>query len=59
LTVTRGPELLLEERESGGTFFGDGEKLLDYTLAAPVAGKVGVWSKTDSISEFADYTVTP
>ncbi|HVS00701.1 MAG TPA: hypothetical protein VMW27_29040 [Thermoanaerobaculia bacterium] len=37
----------------------DGEKLLDYTLAAPVAGKVGVWSKTDSISEFADYTVTP
>jgi hypothetical protein len=37
----------------------DGEKLLDYTLAAPVAGKVGVWSKTDSISEFADYTVAP
>ena len=36
----------------------DGEKLLDYTLAAPVAGKVGVWSKTDSISAFADYTVT-
>ncbi|HKV07159.1 MAG TPA: hypothetical protein VJ725_03410 [Thermoanaerobaculia bacterium] len=37
----------------------DGEKLLDYTLAAPVSGKVGVWSKTDSIAEFADYTVTP
>ena len=37
----------------------DGEKLLDYTLAAPVSGKIGVWSKTDSISEFADYTVTP
>lgn len=37
----------------------DGEKLIDYTLAAPVAGKVGVWSKTDSISEFADYAVTP
>ncbi|MEA2604756.1 MAG: hypothetical protein QOF89_5748 [Acidobacteriota bacterium] len=37
----------------------DREKLLDYTLAAPVAGKVGVWSKTDSISEFADYGVTP
>ena len=31
----------------------------DGTLAAPVSGKVGVWSKTDSISEFADYTVTP
>jgi hypothetical protein len=37
----------------------DGEKLLDYTLAAPVSGKVGVWSKTDSISEVADYTVLP
>ena len=37
----------------------DGEKLLDYTLPAPVTGKVGVWSKTDSISEFADYVVTP
>jgi hypothetical protein len=37
----------------------DGEHLLDYTLAAPVAGKVGVWSKTDSISELSDYTVTP
>ena len=37
----------------------DGEKLLDYTLAAPVSGKVGTWSKTDSISAFADYTVTP
>ena len=37
----------------------DGEHLLDYTLAAPVAGKVGVWSKTDSIAEFDAYTVTP
>jgi hypothetical protein len=37
----------------------DGEHLLDYTLAAPVSGKVGVWSKTDSISEFADYVVAP
>ena len=37
----------------------DGEKLLDYTLAAPVSGKVGVWSKTDSIAEMADYVVQP
>ena len=37
----------------------DGEQLLDYTLPAPVTGKVGVWSKTDSISEFAEYVVTP
>ena len=35
------------------------EKLLDYTLPAPVAGKVGVWSKTDSISEFGEYAVMP
>ena len=37
----------------------DGELLLDYTLAAPVAGKVGVWSKTDSISELSDFVVAP
>ncbi len=37
----------------------DNEKLLDYTLAAPVAGKVGVWSKTESISEFGEYMVKP
>jgi hypothetical protein len=36
-----------------------GEHLLDYTLSAPASGKVGVWSKTDSISELADYVVTP
>lgn len=35
----------------------DGEKLLDYTLPAPVSGKIGVWSKTDSISEIVDYAV--
>ena len=37
----------------------DGKLMLEYTLAAPVSGKVGLWSKTDSISEFADFTVTP
>lgn len=36
----------------------DGKHLLDYTLAEPVSGKVGVWSKTDSVSYFDDYTVT-
>lgn len=36
----------------------DGRKLLDYTLEAPVSGKVGLWSKTDSMSEFDAYTVT-
>jgi hypothetical protein len=36
----------------------DGKHLLDFTLAEPVSGKVGVWSKTDSVSYFDDYTVT-
>jgi hypothetical protein len=36
----------------------NGKHLLDYTLAEPVSGKVGVWSKTDSGSYFDDYTVT-
>jgi len=31
----------------------------DYTLPHPVAGKIGVWSKTDSMIEFADFTVVP
>jgi hypothetical protein len=36
----------------------DGRKLLDYTLPASVSGKVGLWSKTDSMSEFDDFRVT-
>ena len=37
----------------------DGEDLLDYDLPAPISGKVGLWSKTDSVSEFSDFVVTP
>jgi hypothetical protein len=37
----------------------DGKLMVEQTLKAPVSGKVGLWSKTDSISEFADFTVTP
>jgi hypothetical protein len=37
----------------------DGKHLLDYTLKEPVSGKVGLWSKTDSMSEFADFILTP
>ena len=36
----------------------NGKHLLDFTLAEPVSGKVGVWAKTDSVSYFDDYTVT-
>ncbi len=37
--------------------FLDGKHVLDYTLKEPVSGKIGLWSKTDSMIEFADYTV--
>lgn len=36
----------------------DGKHLLDYTLSEPVVGKVGVWSKTDSVSYFDEYTMS-
>jgi hypothetical protein len=36
----------------------DGKHLLDYTWPKPSRGKVGVWSKTDSVSYFDQYTVT-
>ena len=37
----------------------DGKLNLEFTLPQPVSGKVGLWSKTDSITEFTDFTVTP
>ena len=37
----------------------DFKTILDYTLAAPVAGKVGLWSKTDSVTDFEGFTVKP
>jgi len=41
------------------TGFLDGKALLEYALKEPVSGKVGLWSKTDSMTEFSDFTVTP
>jgi len=37
--------------------FLDDKPLLEYTLPEPVSGKVGVWSKTDSVSQFDSYVV--
>jgi hypothetical protein len=37
----------------------DDKLLLEYMLSEPVSGKIGVWSKTDSMVEFDDFTVTP
>jgi len=36
----------------------DGKHLLDYTMAESVSGRIGLWSKTDSVSYFDQYTVT-
>lgn len=37
----------------------NGKLLLQYDLPEPVSGKIGTWSKTDSVSYFDDYTVIP
>ncbi|MDB4913302.1 MAG: hypothetical protein JWM95_946 [Gemmatimonadetes bacterium] len=37
----------------------DGKPMVEYTLPEPVSGKIGVWSKTDSMIEFKDFTFTP
>jgi 3-keto-disaccharide hydrolase len=37
----------------------NGKPLLEYTLPEPVSGKVGVWAKTDSVSYYDEFTVTP
>ena len=37
----------------------NGKHLLDYTLAEAVSGKVGLWSKTDSLSYFDEFVVSP
>jgi len=39
--------------------FVNGKLILEYTMAEPVSGKVGLWSKTDSVSLYDDFTVTP
>jgi hypothetical protein len=35
----------------------DGKLYLEHTLAQPVSGRIGLWSKADSLMYFADYTV--
>ena len=37
----------------------DGKLYLEHTLPAPVSGRIGVWSKADSVVYFDDYRVTP
>jgi len=51
----------LKVRISGDKVEGylDGKLQLEHTLPAPVAGKIGLWSKADSHVYFNDFTVTP
>jgi len=36
----------------------DGKEILEYTLEEPLVGRVGVWSKTDSVSYFDEFTMS-
>ena len=51
----------LKVRISGAKVEGylNGKLYLEHTLPTPVSGKIGVWSKADSVVYFADYRVTP
>ena len=68
--VKRGADLMplelgtwheLRVNVQGTAFKGylDNKLMVEFTLKTPVSGKVGLWSKTDSMSEFTDFTVTP
>ena len=50
----------LKVRISGSKVEGylDGKLYLEDTLAQPVSGRIGLWSKADSHMYFSDYTVT-
>jgi hypothetical protein len=37
----------------------DEKKLLEHVLPEPVSGRIGVWSKADSVVYMSDYTVVP
>src|SRR5215468_3703799 len=49
----------LKVRISGARLEGylDGKLYLEHTLAQPVSGRIGLWSKADSHMYFSDYTV--
>jgi hypothetical protein len=52
-------EIKLEVHGTAVKGYLNGKLLLEHTLAEPVSGKVGLWSKTDSMSEFDAFTVVP
>jgi hypothetical protein len=42
----------------GGRREADGKLYLQHSLAEPISGRIGLWSKADSHMYFSDYTVT-
>jgi hypothetical protein len=52
-------ELKLVVKGSNVQGFLDGKSILTHKLPAPVAGRVGIWSKADSVVDFDDYTIRP
>jgi hypothetical protein len=52
-------EIKLEVHGTALKGYLNGKLLLEHTVAEPVNGKVGLWSKTDSMSEFDAFTVIP
>lgn len=51
-------DLKLEVRGQQVKGYLDGKLYLEHTLPRPVSGKVGIWSKADSVVYFDDYRVT-
>lgn len=42
-----------------GTLAGHPKVIVEHTFAAPMAGRVGLWTKRDSVTDFRNFTVTP
>ena len=51
-------DLKLEVRGQQVRGYLDGKLHLEHTLPAPVTGKIGLWSKADSVVQFDTYRVT-
>ncbi|HEY9787251.1 MAG TPA: hypothetical protein V6D17_17810 [Candidatus Obscuribacterales bacterium] len=52
-------ELALRVEGSNIKGYFNGRKVLEYVWQAPVKGKVGLWSKADSVAYFDDFVVVP
>jgi hypothetical protein len=55
--TTAGPEVRISGSKVEGYL--NGKLYLEHTLPAPVSGRIGVWSKADSVVYFDDSRVMP